>query len=254
MSFKSFSVGIVSFQFYGVVTRQSCLSISWTIALNVLAVFTWWSAFDLGILSSMKMQTVLGMTYFCAYFILLGTRSLVWISSLVNVQNVEVILDKIELIDKLIVKQFKLNINTKKKFIEQSLKILAIVIISLSFLITNFKAISTESDRSFWFLSLISIHVLHIKEMSFVFLIDLLNHRLKALIDVTSVSGFKNNQKVLKVHTQLFLLSKLINDMNGNVITLITFQHCFGLIVNFFWLFLALTNLEFSGTYGEWNF
>lgn len=243
---------VVLFQLYGVVTTKSIFSVCWTITTILLTIATIWKTFDYGVFSPQRMKTLSTKTHMFAYFLLLTSRSLALVNSLWSSGNFEEILEEFDRIDSIILKNFGANCNSRRNFVKLLARHCTFLLTTIVFPLTNLAMLDTERDREYWFFTMISIHITQVKVLSVVFLVDLLNHRLELL---NSLKKFEGSLKIMKLHSRLFSLSKLING-RGIVLSLITLHQCNGLLMNYFWIFSILFHAseQFMSLYRKLNF
>lgn len=243
---------VLLFQLYGVVTTKSIFSVCWTITTILLTVATIWKTFDYGIFSPQRLKTLSTKTHMFAYSLLLASRSSTLVNSLLSAGNFEEILKEFDRIDGIILKNFGESCNSRRNFVKLLARHCAFLLTSIVFPLTNLAVLDTERDREYWFFTTISIHITQVKVFSVVFFVDLLNHRLELL---NSLRKFEGSPKILKLHSRLFSLSKLING-RGIVLSLITLHQCNGLLMNSFWIFSILLHAseQFISLYRKFNF
>lgn len=206
-----------------------------------------WLSLDLNLVTLDQLKSISGLTVFGAYSLLLTTRLITLISSVYNATAFHEIIQQFNEID-LMLLQLRHEIDHQVIYFRLLIKIFAVASVTLVLLLGCLLEIHKLVDLiMFSVLTVTSIHVLHVKELSFVIIVDLLNYRLASLHNL-SISS--NRKEILNLHLKLFLLSKMINATYGKGITLIILQQCFGLTVNTFWLFLALSKIEFTEIYG----
>ena len=227
---------LIVFQIYGVLTGGSKISVTWTILLILLSFFTTWQTFTFGFDSMSLTKTLSGRTqlFACSFLSLARIASLV--SSLWNRKRFTKILKEIEFLD------------TSMGYREKAFPKLyykAFVFFTFSFIVLFKNLIKNFGNKHFWdrhFVSSFSLHVVHIKEFSFVFFVDVLKIRLNYLRVLIETS--RDPESLQKLHTQIFSLTILINKCYGNILTLNFCQNCYAMIANLFWIFLALAKFE----------
>lgn len=230
------------FQFYGVVTLKSATSVCWSFVSFFLGIATILKAFDIGVFSMTKLRSLSGMSHFYGYSLLLLARMTGSVSSIFHARKFQEILDEFKSFDAAMWQLFEIEVNSRARFVKLSIKMIFIAAADLAILMGNYTILRNEKPQGFWMLTSTTIHTIHLKDLSLIFFIDLLNYRLDSLKNVLKQS---ETRKVLKLHTKLFDISRLINDCHSGVIALNIFQHCSSFISNFFWLFLSLSKLEF---------
>lgn len=242
--FKNHRRFVGFFQLYGVVTTRSKLSIGWTLITLVLAFVTLLKAATLQLFSPQNLQSISAKSFAVAFSLVSTVRILAVVGSLLNAGKCEKILDDIEAFDKLMLKRFNVDVNTNWKYFELTAKFISIASITFAILAGNFVFLPTSGNKIFWLLTLSTVHVVHMKELSFVFFVDLINYRLESL---HLIKGPDRHLQMLKFYSKLFDVSKLINESQSHLITVLILQQCSGFFLNFFWLFAIIlkTQIEF---------
>lgn len=189
-----------------------------------------------------KLISLSGMSHLFSYSLLMANRMLGIMSSIFYAKKFQTILDELKTFDESLRELFGIEINSAKRFFKLSAKMILLVVFDLIVLMGNYFVLQNEKPKGFWMLTATTIHVIHLKDLSFIFFMDLFNCRLSSLVTVEAES---EKEKVLKLHTKLFDISKLINDCHSGVMTFSMIQHCFSFVSNFFWLFMSLAKLEF---------
>lgn len=236
---KKLSEIVVLFQIYGVVTLKSKLSICWTFVALLLSLDTLWIVYSSNFVYLFKVYTVSGQTRALSHLLLFSARLFVFCSSIFNIGKFKRILVGFEEFDTTLLQRFNIEVNTKERVFRLGTKL--IVVLALAIIIPLINLAFPRVDRSFWWLTVMTIHMLHAKDISMVFFIDSLNYRLKSL---TLASNKGDALEILTLHSKLYTMSKLINESHGAVTLTIT-QHYFGSLVNLFWFFLIINGLEF---------
>lgn len=230
---------IIIFQLYGVVTLKTRLSYCFTFLSFLLTLATIWFAYAAGHSTFFKIPTLSGVTRSFSYILLYVTRSLVLLSSILNVNKFHKIIDEFDSFDRAMLKKFKINVNTKSKFIFLATKL--IILLATLIIIPSINLALPKVNRPLWIILTSFVHILHAKKVSLVFFVDSLNHRMEML---TIASRKGNLLDVLALHSRLWTASKLINDSH-NIIILTLAQNCFGVLVNLFHFFLLICNYGF---------
>lgn len=230
--FKEPSKLVTIFQLYGVVTTTSKLSICWSFVWFASTFVTIWKAIDVGVFS-FAMMSIPNKSLSIIHVVLLATRMLLFISSIRGAGKTREILDELESFDKLMLSCFNVKINTRVKFFKVFLKLLLIVAATLLILMSNFAFLQRKTNKTFWMLTSSSIHILHLKMLSFAFFVDMITHRLENL---QAILSHDKSSQVLKLYSKLFSISQLINASQCHIVTLVTLQLSLGLFLNLFWL------------------
>lgn len=240
MSSHKISRIIVLFQVYGVITlRSSTLSVCWTLVSSVLAIATICKAYTERYLN-FNLAIVSGQTQLFNYLFLFVLRILIFISSILNADKFQQILSAFESFDVRLREKSGIEVNSKKRFMRLSLKIVIIGGMAVSSYLSSLTF--PRVRKHFAILAIISVHVNHVKALSFLFFVDSLNFRMESLITSSKSIGIK---ETLKLHSKLFAVSTLIKQCN-RILTLTILQNCYSLLLNSFLLSVTLFKLEFT--------
>ena len=235
------------FQIYGVVATKSKISVLWTFALLLLMICHYWYSYEFRVFKK-RNKTIEERTHVIAHILLHGTRIFVMVSSILNMNKFDKIFAKFQFVDAQIQKMLKSR-NFCWRFEKTLMKMLLIVVFELCLVIYNVLVNKVNiGEPMHWFNS---FHIIHVKSLSFVYFVDMLNFRLDLL---RIISKHDKGFEVLKLHTQLFLISKVINSVHKNVLLFITIQHCVALILNSFWFFVNLSCVDVFAISRESNF
>lgn len=238
MGFRNHPRVVYLFQFYGVVTTNSAVSICWTCITILITCVTIWEAFEVGIFSGRRFNLIIGKTQAFTHSLVLSARLSTQILSLANSKKFKRLLDEIFEVDELIWECFEVEAMTKKSCLKLNLKCVAVVATSSSILLANVFLLE-GSGKIYWLWTLSSLHILHVKMLSFVFLIDLFNHRLNTFKNICS----KEEVSALALHSKLYTLSKSISRQNY-VAMIILLHNCCSLTINSFWIFSIISNTK----------
>lgn len=189
-----------------------------------------------------KLKSLSGMSHYFGYFLSQASRMAGLTSSILHAGKFQAIFDELKSFDEMMWEIYEIEVNSRRRLIRISVKTFGLALADLATLMGNYLILRNENPPGFWMLTATTIHVIHLKDLSFMICIDLFNYRLESLtiVKVESETG-----KVLELHTKLFDISGLINNCHSGVMSFMTFQHCSSFISNFFWLFLSLSKLEF---------
>lgn len=239
MSLLRISSIVVLFQVYGVVTLKSSLSLCWSLVTIILTIDTTWTAYREGFFNIHKISTISGKTHVFAYTLLFSTRFFIIASSILNAHKFQKIVEQFKSFDECLKTTSGIEVNSKGRGRQLLLKVCIIGALAVSIHMSNI--FFPKVKKHLWLLSVISVHIIHVKELSFVFFVDSLNFRLESLLAGLQIV---NQTEILKLHSMLFTAAKLINDCYG-IMTLTILQNYYGILVNLFWFTLIVSNLEF---------
>jgi hypothetical protein len=201
-----------------------------------LSVFNYWKYFKRYVYN---FDSVLGFTAVAGHAMLVLSRFFTLFSSLIYSQTTEDILQGIERYDEFIKKAFKTNCRPRSKLV----KYLGFITLVGTFVFAQFFLViyySLETSLYHMLTNVCTLHLIHVKAISFVFFVDIINNRLESLQALSCRNGFQ----VVQLHSKLFSISKLINDCYGRLVTAYIIQQCFGIIMNTFWYLTGFTHQQ----------
>lgn len=226
----------IFFQFYGVISRSSKLSITWSFFLTILSIGATFKSPIVVFFN--KIKSIYGITHWLTFGFIEITRFFVLISSIAGVKNFEKIFQELRSIDDQLA---KFNENTsQRQFFKLAAKNLFFVVltaipIGITLMFLN------DPDQFSSFVAFVMVSFLQMKGLSFAFFVDLLRIRLEKLLEVAKVHP---SREVLKLHTKLFLLSRLVDESHRKIITLVTLQNCYSLMYHIFSIFFHAQTLN----------
>jgi hypothetical protein len=104
-----------------------------------------------------------------------------------------------------------------------------------------------DSSNMEWLSTVTVSHMVHVKLMSLIFLIDITNERLEVMINLTKTQN-ADVKKLNSIFTEIFYTSRLIHKIYGKITSLIILIFCASSTNGLYGLFLKVSKID--ETYG----
>lgn len=228
------------FRIYGILPENQrksfYIAIFW---LSMSGFYIWWGI-KIDMMSTYWLISVKDVMYFANYIGIFITEIIVLISSLSNSKVYEKLYISLSSIDQGLTNNFNIKLNYKQIRTKNLRKIIFILIYTLFMMSTVYMYYYEYPETCIeWLATMIVEHMIHVKIISVIFFIDLVNERLKILIKLSKKENF-DVTKFNKIYKKVFTSTRLIHKIYGKTMSLIIPVYCVTCINGIYCLFLKL--------------
>jgi hypothetical protein len=161
------------------------------------------------------------------------------------------ILSKLSQLDFILSSDLKLKNQKKEKF-DKYFGLVFMLVLVMCLPMIHFWIFQGRTNFYILFLECLSYFLVNSSEICFVFLVDLVNYRLRSLASLSELLSGKSF--ILSLHSKLFSISRLIDASFSKVISMIIFGQCMNAVVFGYWAFTAFLVLDYSRLISKLNF
>lgn len=245
------------FQIYGTLPELRKFSLWVTLFWLFIGsgLYIWW-ALELRMMTTFWIVTMSDIIYFMFYCAHLLTELAVLIISLTKAATVGELYRKFSTFDKELWEVFNAGIDYKKGKRKVGVKIIFILFFTITLTCVHLSLYELVIAMEILHGAFLT-HMIHIKIISFIFFVELLNERFRMVYEIIKSNSRKPKAdltNVVIIHAELFHLSRLIHQVFGVVMSLITSFCCMRITVGSYFVFLRASGIDSRYTlYGTYH-
>lgn len=234
---------LLFFQIYGILPGVENFSILVSIFwLSMSPVYVWWGV-KIDMMSVGWIEKVYDVMYFVNYLLMFVAEIFVLLISMYNADRHRKLWKSLSKIDGKISNLRSIDYKSSRNFNATKIAFLIFCTIS-SMSAIIFYYIDSSSYVIEWLTTMIVSHMIHVKVLSFCFLVDLLCERLDFILKIMSESHPMTLQELIEIHSEIFNCSRLIHKSHGLLLTVIIAIYCSSSVNGIYSSFLKVSGLH----------